>query len=90
MIQSYLYLATYTTLLIMILCKVRFNLFLGFRVILFIFEFYFLLKSILDTLFYIQDPVTGYDANPVWYSFVRCCASLANRLKWFILYFFIL
>ena len=53
MIETYIFFAIYTTILIIVLCKVNNKLFLGFGAILLVFEFYFFIKSALNTLFFI-------------------------------------
>ena len=91
MIQTYIFFSIYSIILLVILCKVKFRLYLGFGVILFNFEFYFLIKALLNTFFYMHNE--GNDSpgsKPVLYSVTRCISSLTNRIKWFILYFFIL
>ncbi len=91
MIQTYIFLAIYSIILVVILYKVKLRLYLGFGVILFNFEFYFLIKALLNTFFYMHNQANdsqGY--KPVLYSVTRCISSITNRIKWFILYFFIL
>lgn len=91
MIQTYIFFTIYSIILLVILCKVKFRLYLGFGVILFNFEFYFLVKALLNTFFYVNnDGNDSPGSNPVLYSVTRCISSLTNRIKWFILYFFIL
>ena len=91
MIQTYTIFAIYSFILLVILCKVKFRLYLGFGVILFIFEFYFLIKALLNTFFYVHNTRSDSpESKPVLYSVTRCISSLTNRIKWFILYFFIL
>ena len=87
MIQTYINLTIYTSILIVILIKIKFKLFLGFSMVLFLFEAYFILKAITNTLFFtLQEEATSTTV----YSYIRCTASLINRLKWFVLYFFVL
>ena len=91
MIQTYTIFAIYSIILTVILCKVKFRLYLGFGVILFNFEFYFLIKALLNTFFYVHNTRSDSPGSkPVLYSVTRCISSLTNRVKWFILYFFIL
>ncbi len=91
MIQSYLNLVLYTVLFVVILVKVKKRLILGFGLVLIIFFVYFVIKAIMNTFFYLNHYIFTNNLVELYiFSVVRCLSSLINRMKWFILYHFIM
>jgi hypothetical protein len=93
MISSYSNLIIYSSFLGFILLKIRFRLFLGLGTVLTIFLIFFFLKAVLNTLFFVfernktdEGKITEDGIKMLF----KILSSVANRLKWFMLYYLII
>jgi len=92
MIFSYFNLVVYTLYLVYILWKIKCRLFLGLGTILILYEVFFTSKAVINTLFYLNLKVNNniIEQNNTEKNIFKLVSSLANRLKWFILYFLLI
>ncbi len=93
-IVSYVSLLLYTLTFLYILVKLKCHLFLGLGSLLFIYEVFFILNAVINTLFYlddVQNPTDSYQKADIFFEHIFSpFRSMVNRFKWFFLYYLII